>query len=63
MRIRQAKTSYPKHVVFRKKYNEIWPLIIRLFREEKQDITVVFVYGVVASILWLVFARSIQAKF
>ncbi len=61
MRIRQAKTSYPKHVVFRKKYNEIWPLIVRLFRDEKQDITVVFIYGVVASILGLVVPLSSQA--
>lgn len=53
--------STPPTTVYRKKFTDIWPLITRLFREEKRDIAVVFVYGIVASILGLVVPLSSQA--
>jgi ABC-type bacteriocin/lantibiotic exporter with double-glycine peptidase domain len=51
----------PPATIYRIKFTDIWPLITRLFREEKRDIAVVFVYGVVASILGLVVPLSSQA--
>ncbi len=54
-----AKT--PKHYVARKRYSDIWPLIKRLYREERRDIIVVFIYGIVASVLGLVVPLSSQA--
>ncbi len=51
----------PHASIDRKKFTDIWPLITRLFREEKRDIAVVFIYGVVASILGLVVPLSSQA--
>lgn len=56
---KQASSS--KHFVYRKKYNEIWPLVVRLFRDEKRDVLVVLVYGIIASILGLVVPLSSQA--
>jgi ABC-type bacteriocin/lantibiotic exporter with double-glycine peptidase domain len=54
-----AKT--PKHYIARKRYSDIWPLIKKLYREERRDIIVVFIYGIVASILGLVVPLSSQA--
>ena len=51
----------PPHYVSRNKFADIWPLIRRLIHDEKRDMAVVFVYGVVASILGLVVPLSSQA--
>lgn len=51
----------PEHYVHRKHYSDIWPLIRKLYQEERRDIIVVFVYGIVASILGLVVPLSSQA--
>ena len=57
----ETSAKPPKHYVARKRYSDIWPLIKRLYREERRDIIVVFIYGIVASILGLVVPLSSQA--